>query len=206
MIGAITTDGTITEYPTSNGVNPGQITLGADGNLYFTEPAANRIGRISAKGAATDYPIPTDAAGPNGIALGPDGNIWFCETSVNKIGRLSIGLLSYSVTEFPLPNAGSQPTDIALGPDGALWFTEASGNRLGRITTSGVITEIPLSGGLESFGVAAGLDGGLWFTDPNVKKLARHSVAADVNRDGVTDIADVFYLVNYLFANGPVPK
>src|SRR5262245_3379783 len=33
-----------------------------------------------------------------------------------------------------------------------------------------------------------------------------HVASGDVNGDGFVDVADVFYLINFLFAGGPVPK
>jgi hypothetical protein len=33
----------------------------------------------------------------------------------------------------------------------------------------------------------------------------RAGTSADVNADASTDVADVFYLINYLFAGGPAP-
>src|SRR5262249_18513149 len=78
-------------------------TLGADGNIWFTESnPANKIGRIAPGGYITEFTIPTSNAGLWGIAAGPDGNIWFTEFSGNQIGRLTpTGVL----TEFSLPGS-----------------------------------------------------------------------------------------------------
>ena len=48
--------GTITEFsiPTA-GSNPYDITAGPDGNLWFTEHDANKIGRITPSGAVTEF-------------------------------------------------------------------------------------------------------------------------------------------------------
>jgi virginiamycin B lyase len=206
-VSKITSTGTITPYsiPTTSAVAT-HIVLGADGALWFTERDGNKVGRVTVSGTVTDYPLQTSNAGPLGIALGPDGNIWFCEHDANKIGRAVQGIFDVLITEFPLPNGNGGPRGIVAGPDGALWFTEEAKDRLGRITTAGVITEIPLPAGAVPDGVAVGTDGGLWFTEFGALKLGRCSVAADANRDGFTDIADVFYLINYLFAGGAAPK
>src|ERR1700694_5282004 len=59
---------------------PTDITLGPDGNLWFTEEFASKIGRINlATGRLTEFPTPTPNSEPNGITTGPDGNIWFTE-------------------------------------------------------------------------------------------------------------------------------
>ena len=100
--------------------SPGGIVSGPDGNLWFTESACNKIGRITTGGSVAEFAIPTPGY-PWGIASGPDGNLWFTESSGNKIGRIST---SGSVTEFPIPTTNSNPFWIASGPDGNLWFTE----------------------------------------------------------------------------------
>ena len=90
-IGRITPDGVITEFPipTPSSV-PRDITEGPDGNLWFTETAANQIGRITPAGVITEFPLPTPGSYPSGITVGPDGNVWFTDLSGKKIGRLTV--------------------------------------------------------------------------------------------------------------------
>src|SRR5664280_2209661 len=75
------------QIPTANS-QPNQITVGPDGNLWFTESGSNQIGRITTAGTITEFPVPTINSGPNGITAGADGNLWFTELSGNKIGRI----------------------------------------------------------------------------------------------------------------------
>lgn len=80
----------ITEFPIPTALSgPEGITAGPDGNLWFTEAAANKIGRITPDGSITEFPIPTAASRPRKITAGPDGNLWFTESSGNKIGRIT---------------------------------------------------------------------------------------------------------------------
>ncbi len=74
--------------------HPGKIVLGPDGNLWFTEPAVDQIGRISPAGVITEFRVPTRSGGPAGIASGPDGTLWFTEASVSKIGSITPNLSS----------------------------------------------------------------------------------------------------------------
>jgi len=156
---------------------PRNITMGPDGNLWFTE--GGRIARITPLGKISEFKLsaPTSA---QSIATGPDGNLWFTDQS--KIGRMT---LTGKVSEFSLPihqfpagsnpikaPAGSGPNQalaITAGPDGNLWFTEIGpdevGSSIGRITTSGKITEFPLpSTHIFLSSITAGPDGNLWFT------------------------------------------
>ena len=89
------------------------ITAGPDGNLWFTEEGANKIGRITPSGRITEFPIPTASSGPDGITAGPDGNLWFTEGAANKIGRITP---TGAITEFPIPTAESAPVRDHGGP------------------------------------------------------------------------------------------
>ena len=155
----------ITEYPLPQpGSRPVGITLGPDGNIWFTEQGANQIGRLTPAGVLTEFPVPTAGSGPSFITAGPDGNLWFTEHSVsgNKIGRITPAGV---ITEFPLPTPDSRPDGITVGSDGALWFTELNGARVGRITTSGQITEFPLKPNLIlPLAITTGPDANLWIT------------------------------------------
>src|SRR5438876_7654958 len=71
--------GTITEFPvTTTSSQPEGITAGLDGNLWFTEFAGNKIGRITTSGVFTEFTLPTtcgssSGCSPIGITTGPDG-------------------------------------------------------------------------------------------------------------------------------------
>ena len=56
------------------------ITAGPDGNLWFTELSANKVGKITPAGDITEFGAGISAnAGPYEITAGPDGNLWFAE-------------------------------------------------------------------------------------------------------------------------------
>ena len=66
--------GSVTEF--SNGITansaPQSITAGPDGNLWFTESASNKIGRITPTGVVTEFSNGLSAgANPWGITSGP---------------------------------------------------------------------------------------------------------------------------------------
>src|SRR6266571_2441747 len=61
---------------TPESINPGDITVGADHNLWFPETKTNRIGRMTTAGNVSEFTIPDAAALGHVIALGPDGRIW----------------------------------------------------------------------------------------------------------------------------------
>jgi streptogramin lyase len=149
-----------TEYKLGTGGQPTRgITVGPDGNLWFTEPMANRIGKITTGGVITEYTVKTGSE-PVGIADGPDGKLWFTDHGSSKIGKITT---SGEVTEYKLPS-GSAPEGIAAGPDGNLWFAEHGTYNIGRITTEGVITEYEC--GCFPANIVAGpeKEDSMWFT------------------------------------------
>jgi streptogramin lyase len=68
--------------PTANS-QPRHITLGADGNMWFTESEINvsQIGRIDVQGNITEFVVPTRFSQPSDIVSGPDGALWFTAPS-----------------------------------------------------------------------------------------------------------------------------
>jgi streptogramin lyase len=167
--------GSIDEFPIPTPeAAPALITPGPDGNLWFTEFAAqavSKIGRITPAGTIKEFVLPTAFASPEGIVAGPDGNLWAAEAGGNNIARVTTKGV---VTEFPVPTPNAHPAYIAAGADGNLWFTEVDGDQIGKITPSGSIVEFPIPGngsGVE--GIAAGADGAMWFAEEYGNKIGR---------------------------------
>jgi streptogramin lyase len=163
---------TITEFPVPTaGAGLRGITQGPDGNLWFTEATANKIGMIDpATHAIAEFPVPTASASPRWITAGPDGNLWLTEFNANKIGMINPA--THAITEFPIPtgkkNTTTGPLGITAGSDGNLWFTEFLANQIGEINpTTHAITQFPIPTPIAypEEGITAGPDGNLWFTD-----------------------------------------
>jgi uncharacterized repeat protein (TIGR01451 family) len=170
---------TINTFPAPAG--PFGITVGPDGDLYFTELNAQRIGRIDPRThIVTEFSSPTTGQ-PAEITAGPDGNLWFTESNSNQIGQFNP--TTQVVTEYAIPTANSFPNGITAGPDGNIWFCELFANQIGRINpTTHVITEfrtptsqstsIGNSGSAPAY-ITAGPDGNLWFTESGGNKIGR---------------------------------
>src|SRR5204863_8040351 len=97
---------------------------GPDGNIWFTEFAANRVARCSTGGNIAEFTIPTANTNPIQITAGPDGAVWFTEANTGQIGRVTT---AGAITEFTIPTFNARPDGIATGPDGALWWAEKVG-------------------------------------------------------------------------------
>ena len=159
-----------------SGITPGSqayaVAKGPDGNIWFTEYVAPRIGKYDVMaGKATEYgPLQGPATAITG---GPDGNVWFTENMASgaapAIGRVTPDGVVVEFTDGF--EAGQSLGAIVTGGDGNLWFTKrgTGGTAIGTLVVStgavtfygtGIAGASPLLGGL-----ALGPDGNVWFTD-----------------------------------------
>jgi virginiamycin B lyase len=184
---------------------PTSITVGPDGNLWFTEYAApGRIGKITTAGAITEVAVGGTTPGlptnPQiaGIEPGPDGLLYFTEGRNN--GHLArINSATAAVQDLatggvsPGFSMNNGPEEIGLGADGNIWFAEVGNPNaaIGRITTSGVVTEF--TGGLTvssqpvSITPSPASDGNLWFTE--TKTGANAIGRLDTGTGGITEFS-----------------
>ena len=160
---------------------PALIIAGPDGNMWFGEDNANKMGRITMSGVITEFPIPTPPELPNtceggsavgGVTAGPDGNVWFSERSTPQIGRITP---SGIITEFgPYLTGGYIFLRIVTGPDGNLWFVEKPAGPppagglaayIGRMTPAGDLFAEYSWGTGGPRALTVGPDNAIWYTD-----------------------------------------
>ncbi len=123
------------------------ITTGPDGNLWFTETMANRVGMINpTTHAIADFFLPTPNSYPSSIMSSPDGNLVFTEAGrlnfylgggfvTTPLGVSAIGEINpatHAITTVPTPSVNTNALGITVGPDGNLWFTEEQADQIGR--------------------------------------------------------------------------
>ncbi len=163
----------ITDFTTPTAKSgPAVVTVGPDGNLWFTESGANKIGMINpTTHAISEFSIPTANSDPEGITAGPDGNVWFAEYAGNQIGMINVA--THVISEYNLPTMNAAPYAITVGRDGNLWFTELSANQIGVInpsthSISEFLIPTPKSHAAE---ITAGPDGNLWFTEASANQI-----------------------------------
>lgn len=184
----ITPAGDFTSYSlpqpsrTLRGAQPGwgviDLTLGADGNIWFLENVAldtsstmqaMLLGSITPSGTIKQVPVEIERGSfpspdirnalKGAIAAGPDGNLWFLQND-GQIGRITPKGV---ITRFQVAGQTAQEVPIlAKGPDGNLWFSAAPG-KIGRITPDGRGELLPLPAQTQVGGLVAAPDGRLWF-------------------------------------------
>jgi streptogramin lyase len=183
----ITPSGVITEYPlNSQYPSTSDLTVGPDGNLWFTESSPSSSGGVAASvvqitpaGKITTFTLPTTNNVVSGLTVGPDGNLWFsASTSTSPDASSLIGQITPKgvITEFGLPGTYFNASALTTGPDGNLWFSNhtnapvsasAGSIAIGRIVpTTGGITEYALAPKVNGTStLTAGPDGNLWFSE-----------------------------------------
>jgi len=76
--------------PTPNASLRG-ITVGADGDLWYTANFANKIGRMAPDGTMLgEYDIPTAGSGARCIAPMSDGRLFFTQWNAGLIGEVIV--------------------------------------------------------------------------------------------------------------------
>ena len=189
-VGEITPSGVTKLFPLPQGttldpsrgvaVDPGVITPGPDGALWFTEHGA--IGRVTTDGTIQQFPLTTPGASVADITSGTDGALWFSEVipiedlpATYSIGRITT---TGAITEYPLANA-TDIGGITAGPGGKIYFTEQVQNpvtfnqtaRVGWITPQGQIKTFLLPGKNKDErtgilgNITTGPNGKVWFLD-----------------------------------------
>ena len=152
--------GQISEFATPTPASqPEGMVAGPDGNLWFAELDASKIGEINpSTGAIAEFPTPTPNSEPIGITTGPDGNLWFTEFSADKIGEINPTTPRHHRVRRS-PTARQLPgRDHHRGPTATSGSPRTPANKIGEINpTTHVITEFPVpTASSRPFGIAVG--------------------------------------------------
>jgi virginiamycin B lyase len=206
---ALTAGGSLKTFPLpSSGSWPYGITSGPDGRIYFVEKSGNRIGRINVDGTSlTEFPLPPSEANAQPVGIAVLGNqLAFTESNLDRIGWFDILSSTFSHDQLV---AGSNPWNIVSGPLASVFFTERGTNKIGYFNDNNGVHEVTVpTPNSDPFAIAVDRAGNVIFSELTSKKIAKLSLSypGDANGDGNVDVADVFYLINFLFAGGPDPK
>lgn len=206
QIGQLGTGGAFKEMKTKTaGASPTGIIVGADSNIWFTEPAIHNVATITSFGSTmTEYTAPWAGAAPQFMANGPAQNtMYFTDPGANAIGEITTsGVFS---GPFAIPTAGANPQGIVEGPDLNIWFCESGAAKIGHLNTSTntIDREFALSAGANPFDIIVGPDGALWFTENNsaAPKLGRLSTTGVLNEYPLTGAKNATGLALDVFGN-----
>ncbi|HEY6206173.1 MAG TPA: hypothetical protein VIW21_08415 [Chthoniobacterales bacterium] len=152
------------------GSQPFAITMGEDGNFWFTLSNSSKVGRITPRGTISYFTTPT-LSNPAFITPGPDGNIWFGEGSSGKIASVTPDGV---ITEYQFSSFGVS-VGITTGSDGNIWFTDQTDHAVWRFEiATGRFTEFrtPTPNSFPG-DITTGADGNMWFTEQAGDKFGR---------------------------------
>jgi virginiamycin B lyase len=172
---AQTITGNHTEFTLQNSPNPKDIVAGPDGNLWFTEVDAKKIGRITTTGTVTEFSYPSSTLSPRALTVGPDGNLWFALSAEGdnnpKLARMTTTgtVTEFAITDVAATGALIVPTSMVVGPDNNLWL--AATNRIVRSTPTGTITLF--NTGLGQRYIAIGPEGAMWVVGTSSTQVGR---------------------------------
>lgn len=168
----------VKDFPEPTGFSsPVFLLVDSHGNIWFTEPTTNAIGRLTPATktgpAWKQWTVPTASASPYDLVLDNNGNIWFTEYSANKIGFFNTTTKTF--VETAIATAGSLPYGITKDAAGTIWFAESAAPsaapKIGSFTptTTGTITikehVINKTGGPMPHLIVADSAGNIWYSE-----------------------------------------
>lgn len=96
--------------------------VSATGEIFFTEPAANRIHKVGAAGKVAVFAENTNGA--NGLMFGPDGRLYAGATRTRQIVAYSpSGAVDVLAEDMP-------SNDLAVNAKGDLYFTDSANRKV----------------------------------------------------------------------------
>ena len=144
------------------GAHPLDVTVGPDGNVWFTVNGSGgvggAVGRVNAGSplSAQIVGVPGNVQGPRGIVSGPDGNLYVLGAdNADKIWKVTTAATPV-VTE--VANV-SNPSFGELGPDGRIWFTRFEDNSVAAFTPGSNVVSTPSPVPGNPWDIAFGGDG-----------------------------------------------
>ncbi|PUA82329.1 virginiamycin B lyase family protein [Nocardioides currus] len=114
---------TVFTVPTSN-ADLGRITTAPNGDMWFIERDANKIGRITPAGVVTEFNLPTQTVGDSsvyGIDVAADGTVWVVwDSGWNALGFHPSNpgaAVNYDLGDYPYGG------EVRVAPDGRVFVT-----------------------------------------------------------------------------------
>src|SRR4030095_11514648 len=114
-------------FPIRQGSPPVALTMGEEGNFWFTLSNGSKVARITPRGVISYFTTPS-LSNPAFITPGPDGNIWFGEGSTGRIASITPHGV---ITEYQFSFCGVS-VGITTGSDDNIWFTDQTDHAVWR--------------------------------------------------------------------------
>jgi streptogramin lyase len=102
--------------------NPVFLATDANGDVWFTQPDSNALGKLSPKDQTWSQWKLKPGNTPFDLLIDKNGNIWFTDFDANKIGFFNPQTQKF--VETTIPTAQSNPYGITMDRNGTIWFAE----------------------------------------------------------------------------------
>ncbi len=184
-IDRITPQGVVTAFPLSLGGFYATSLVAGPAGVWFTDPAAGRVGKVDASGHVVETGGPIDApfydpdtalSGDHTLAVGPDGDAYYLAQGGTGSFLVRISAAG-ATTPIALPDSYSA-WDLVTGSDGVYVLHADQGGPAGlaRLGPDGTVTTV--SSGITpasspASGLAFGPDGNAWFTERGPALIGR---------------------------------
>ncbi len=163
--------GSVTAIALPGTGKPRSLTVGSDGNLWFSDTGNRKVGTIDpagpyVTGSITEYVVPNGPVGTGqyynqlgGIATGQDGNLYVADyyngvvDQITTAGVTTNQFITPGEVQYNPQHGNGFTRFIAAGTDGKLYvtsggegFTSPYNGRLDALATSGTFTNVPIPG------------------------------------------------------------
>ncbi len=114
-----------------------------NGDVWFTSPGVNKIGRVDAKTMkVSQWSPPTSGAAPRRMEIGPDGMVYSGEFRGGKMAQFNPKTETFK--EFQLPGQDPSPYALGFDTDGYLWYDSHDMDTINRFDPrTGNVIEYP---------------------------------------------------------------
>ena len=172
--------GEVTEFQA--GIVEGEtegITLGAEGDLWFTQHAQSKsgeVGRITPEGEVTEFGAGlTGFPSESGITAGSEGNLYFLALSGQGLGEITP---TGETTDYPVEGGEPELVGITTDADGNVWFTQDGVAEVWRMAPGGAAEALGTgtewtTPDYDTQGIAVGHEGDIWFTEFSAHAIGR---------------------------------
>ena len=170
--------------------NPVFLVVDGKGNVWFTDPTHNAIGKlIPSANTWTEWVVPTANAAPYDLVLDKNGNLWFTEILGNSIGYFNTTTLTF--VETPTPSKSSGPYGITRDALGNIWFTENSLPQIGMFKpkvkgTGIVISEFAIGSGTNAptpHLLTVDSTGNIWYSEGFAGQVGKYDPVNKTHQD-----------------------
>jgi streptogramin lyase len=172
--------GEVSEF--HSGIDEGEtegITLGAEGDLWFTQHAqsdSGEVGRITPEGEVTEFGAGlTGFPAESGITTGGEGNLYFLALSGQGLGEITP---TGETSDYPVQGGEPELVAITTDAEGDVWFTQDNAAQIWRKAPGGVPQRFGTGTSwttpdYDTQGITVGHEGDIWFTEFSAHAVAR---------------------------------